>query len=374
MKDVDGITAPVLPSWADADQKKRSYLGPDLFGGAETRFNIDPTSYDWLDEVRGPDSESELEADGRTKSIGEMMERLGSLPHFLASFDCKKLASIDVSEFAYQDHNISKEKSEQNLRRMIDIFERLPAMEFEHGKSYYIYGPNGGGKSVLSQAIMVAIQRKWHELRLQVQEVPNGSYSDDEFVPIFPRDASGRTHDKGLILAISEAINIDDLVTAESSEKEGFDVNDITTGIHFSLGAAASTSLGLSGAQTVNSFLISQVTKDNRPARPDPTAVFLDEPETSRDRTQLKNLKDEIENIRNRLGKETIALVPTHSEIIYRDPTALRIDLDYPEKGIHTAEGLDPVELIDINHLTADQLERLAELAVARAQRLRDEE
>jgi len=382
----DELSRPHVPSWDDHDKKKRETEERRRAMGiseGETPFqeSVDPLSDDWLDVVVAPDVDPE---DTTPKSIGEMMERLGSLPHFKVTFDAGKLNAINLEKFAYHGRNISGEKSTENLQRMVEVFSRLPELEFNHGQSYFIYGPNGSGKSVLTQAIMVAVQRKRYELEKMTKkyqdEVASGrSFRSGEFMPSFPRTAQNNvsneidTAENNLIVAISECIDIGDLVTAESSEKEAGSELQTARGVHLSLGASASTAMELSGAQATNTFVIDQVSRYRGPREAEPTMVFLDEPETSRDRYQLKNLRAEVDNIRSRYGKETIALVPTHSEYIFNDPTAPRIDLDHPEKGVHFPEVIDPIDAIDLSALTPEQLLRLAEIATSKARAIQAE-
>ena len=359
---------PHIPSWTDADSReeaRREYRAQLGYEDSPTvPVDCDPQDDSWLDVVRKPTTE---DLDLGPKSIGEMMEILGSLPHFNVRFDSSKLAAVDVSEFASAELTISKEKQEENLRRMLDVFSKLPELEFEHGNSYYIYGQNGSGKSVLSMAILVAVQRKWYELLTSKKEFRDRAkrehiFIDGDFKPYFPRDLMGsdRTEGKELIMAISDCIDVDNLVTAETSDKQARYPDQIVDGISFSLWAAASTSMSFSGAQSVNAYLIREVERFSHQRTAALTAIILDEPETSRDRKQSRHLGAEIANIRRRVGENAIAIVPTHSESIFRDSTALRIDLDHPEKGIHLPEDDVVVESISLDGLTTEQLLLLA--------------
>lgn len=262
---------------------------------------------------------------------------------------------------------IDAKKSE--LEGVIDRIKRLPEeLRFQPGITL-IVGENGGGKSSLARALFlvgkyhrrVESSREFYASReipeyeqKTDEQIVEGAYND-VFQPKSGNDA------EELAMAGVGAYIAPAMIEGTSFVTEGTvtyvdageaygraqtqtkaDLQDSRMSVpKYGSGMVTTETIEIKGKgsfgvkstrQTVDAYLADY--KQTRKSSHTGAIEFIDEPETGMSPRRHQHLEDEIYDVFGSAGDGNIVIVPTNSVVLFQSDLP-RIDLDYPERGIH---------------------------------------
>lgn len=290
-------------------------------------------------------------------------EALREQERFTVSFDREKLLAL-------------RDVAPEGAQEVIDVMLRLPEqMHFQPGATLVV-GENGAGKSTFAKAVYFA--RRMEENRLNggdgTLDSLNAGFSDDVALlhgsgpltvglaeaiklPDLPGNSSGNNYTDYVDYGSLHGRGAGALGTGEKQKRSGFSGVDKEGRTTFINGTASGvprftdkddlSMLGLptnglrkkynphqSSRQYMDSAL--GYRRDNRSRYVEPgdnVVTILDEPEAGLSpRRQMTELRDIV---LGDTGEGAIGIVPTNCVSLFMDESLPRIDLDFPEKGVH---------------------------------------
>lgn len=318
--------------------------------------------------------------DPLTGEQGEIAKQAASLSVVM---DKSRLDSITIAVPAAEDRldyfrtveeaqtSIDAKKSE--LQGVIDKIKRLPErLDFQPGITL-IVGENGGGKSSLARAIFLAgkYQKKVESSRefYRTREIPEDEQKSDEQIVESAYDAvfqpRGGSDTETLAMAGLGAY-IAPAMLEGTDFKSGRALDYVDVGeiygrsqshaksqLQDSTQAVSRHSGGMETVEVVQiegkgSFDIKSTRQtvdaalDDYKRRIDNSqndtgmggVEFVDEPESGLSPRRHQHLEDEIYDVFGKPEDGTIIVTPTNSVVLFQSDLP-RIDLDYPERGIH---------------------------------------
>lgn len=261
------------------------------------------------------------------------------------AFDKDKLFKIVIPQSKPRSGYRHEEGQQQQIAHCLDGMKRLPErLSFQPGITL-IVGENGSGKSTLVKSIYLAIKAREESEHSQ-------SLSYDEILNSLLDTNSGSDSDKafaihaGLAKQLAPTVKLENYQQGQSTQQPYYDVpniigeekqKDLDTAIDrygtfrnltFDDKEPAVTR---SHRQTVDWVLHDLTPLGVRDNKNRPGIFFIDEPETGMSPKRQRKLEEEL---RSKLPEGSIALIPTNSVVLYNSDLP-RIDLDFPERGIH---------------------------------------
>lgn len=282
------------------------------------------------------------------------------------SIDREKLLSTELPQ------HIESPRKQQELRDMLENFAKLPErLDFTPGITL-IVGENGGGKSTLARALFLAAQYADHrELFVsrgsteeQAQETAlHVTFADSQSSAGIETSLSGIAREVGM--AMTDGVDLQSTrppaytdigemygdaqhkAREQASDKAHIkDIYDPEThrGARVVEHEEGSLDEGWgSTRQTIDQRL--RYIKERRVNPPKrrklgnrptngPAVCTIDEPETGLAPRRHNEIEDEIYDIFGSPDTGNTLIVPTNSVVLFNSDLP-RIDLDYPERGIH---------------------------------------
>lgn len=279
------------------------------------------------------------EEDRGLKKEGEELKEAA----FKITIDKEQLASIETPESrggeSYEDDE--ENTTQSGLQEVLERFKRLPEkLQFELGVTL-IVGENGSGKSTLAKALYLVARyqdalRFFENKEHAYESVFNPGYS-------LPYERTWLKQ-AGLAPQVAKVVRVDSFqsgkrIGGDNGYKDFPEIignqlrNEQDYVIESQIRGEILDSLGLpnqSHRQTVDRLVLDEL-KREKPWNPKPTICFFDEPETGMSPKRHKQLEQELLDC---MTEGSIAIVPTNSVVLFESDLP-RIDLDYPERGIH---------------------------------------
>lgn len=272
-----------------------------------------------------------------------------------------------------------------NLAELAELFMRLPEqLSFQPGLNL-IVGDNGAGKSTLAKGIYLAVKaRQWAEFvkTMTVRDLESFQLADKRAIDqVFYQDSDPQhqlwLRMAGLGFQLGQSLEIADYLShrrvnnivdyldfgeifgkARQAEIETFNyafdghTQAETYRHHEALREgrsytkqSLSTQDALRQTALVHDHMSHRQTVDATLSRRQKhqrllagTIEFFDEPETGLSPRRHHRLQDELSTL---MSPGSIAIVPTNSVVLF-DSDLPRIDLDYPERGIHHPSQYSP--------------------------------
>jgi len=303
----------------------------------------------------------------------------------------RDVANLEISLNKDGLRRLLSETQDAGHRDMLERFIRLPdKIEFKPGINLII-GDNGGGKSTLAKALFLAmkVDQTADSLRKCAYESDafrqaQTTSQETVFNPRGNRWELMWIHQAGLAAEIAKNIEITDAHSADSVEycdipeiigevksRQQEDVRDIkelnvmqrhreqglreiaskegrayegtSTPVLLNvqiIGEVAGQNKGRSHRQTIDSILFDKMYNGRVKKEGKPYIHFLDEPEAGASPWVHEKLEGWIDTVTdiNPQKPKSIVITPTNSVVLYMSGLP-RIDLRYPEKGIHVPDG-----------------------------------
>ena len=266
---------------------------------------------------------------------------------FSVTLGKNKLSEIDPEEiikdvtFIFEEAGQRGAKAEE-LRRIIEVLMRLPEqLEFKPGVTLVV-GENGSGKTTLAKALHYVAQIEW--TTANNPSVENKGKAMKRILE--PSPNVGQTIDiknAGLAPHIAKAMSAGSYAAAKGAEAtEYWDFakeagrlthlhDTMATEAWFKREKEATLSINReSNRQSVDKIMVERIRREKE-ATGGPQINFFDEPEVGMSPMRHMKLLEEIESFSS---KDSIAIVPTNSPVLFANPDMSRIDLRYPERGI----------------------------------------
>jgi len=233
-----------------------------------------------------------------------------------------RLASITVIEGRATNGSTDDEGQRAQLERCLERVRRLPEhLKFEPGITLII-GENGSGKSTLARALFMAMEYAAH-----VQD--NG---DPEAAHTLVFTKSGDPSATGLIPEIGKSITVDNLQNGLGLTSVNYYDAPALTGLHIDNvleDPFFHDDHFRSHRQTVD-FAFSQI-REGKDRGEHPGVYIIDEPETGMSPRRHRGIAEELYGS---TVDNSIIITPTNSVVLFESDLP-RIDLDFPERGIH---------------------------------------
>lgn len=275
--------------------------------------------------------------DARAARVHEVEQ--GERVSITVGFDKEALSQLDLE--ALVGKGWDGEGKVTRLRGVIDTYSRLPEeMHFEAGITA-IFGENGAGKTLLADIIIMATQMELHRQKngQQFGERILGDYKGekDKFYPTLPgrlgsgRETIGEEDHTALVAELAQCMRVHDAALMSLTE---FGLSSAMR----SPAALGNIAMGMSSRQAVD-YLKGMQGRSDRGNNP--SVMLYDEPELGMSPRRQMGLVDEL--LKNRSG--AVELVPSNSIVLF-ESNIPRIDLDTPEKGIHTPADEQSLELV----------------------------
>lgn len=283
--------------------------------------------------------------------------------------------TVHIDRQKLRDIDVGGRTLTENLQELQETFLKLPeTLQFQPGITLVV-GENGSGKSTLARAIyfkmkegeyLRTLKAKQDELRafdaddpfiksqLQTDEELSQSAYHLTYEPGGTYDHLLEIKFAGFAPKVAHAIDLEARYTASSGsfgdmprlEYDNFPVilaseEDVEGSSIYGLGSDQDRDVDRdltvkgkrrgSHRQTAERVIFNRL-KEQRDKNPNAKKVhFFDEPETGLSPRRHQHL---VEDLRGLIDEGSIAIVPTNSIVLYQSDLP-RIDLDFPERGIH---------------------------------------
>jgi len=244
-------------------------------------------------------------------------------------FDKVTLAKL-VPESVFDDRTWEREAKIARLEQTLEVYKRLPErLHFDAGITA-IFGDNGAGKTLLADIVIMAIHmevfRQGKGLSFDDDILPKYRSQSGKFIPQLPGrlhsgpDAYGEDEHRAFVSRLAACMRVHE---AALFSKDKYDLADANR----SPAALGNVAVGMSSRQAVD-----YVKNDKRHFRFKPSIIMQDEPELGLSPRRQLTLVEELTAQASTSG--AVELVPSNSIVLFESDVP-RIDLDFPEKGIH---------------------------------------
>ena len=315
---------------------------------------------------RGSKKEASPEVAESMRQFQEDLRRKEELGEaiFAVSIDRARLTQIKIPDRqrnSYRtgnweidaEYDADQAQGQRELEELLERFQRLPEkLQFQPGITL-IVGENGSGKSTLAKALF--LQAKYQQTLRHDRERPAFRGDQEEFARaevsayqyVFEPSKSLAyervwLNQAGLASDVAKSMTVDNFHSAAQSgdyiEYTDFPqvIGQQTRGEYdyaasdFDKGNFNGWEDHRSHRQTVDQFVFGELER-KKERNPGAKVYFFDEPETGMSPRLHRNIEQEIIDCTT---GGSIVVVPTNSVVLF-DSDLPRIDLDFPERGIH---------------------------------------